>query len=128
MLSWRFVNQVIEKVGKHMSFGKMNAFIDVVKTEQSKDADGFVTSTDTVLASARAYREDRHGNEIWANRAAWSAATSLFRFRRIPGVQIRPSLLLVCSGERFRILSAEDVRGRGMYTEVLAERLEPSKH
>ncbi|OCN02992.1 phage head-tail adapter protein [Clostridium sp. W14A] len=111
-----------------MSFGKMNTFIDVIQTEQTKDADGFVTSTDTVLASVRAYREDRHGNEIWANRAAWSAATSLFRFRRIPGVEIRPSLLLVCSGERFRILSAEDVRGRGMYTEVLAERLEPSKH
>ncbi|WP_330593679.1 head-tail adaptor protein [Caproicibacter fermentans] len=111
-----------------MSFGKMNAFIDIIQTEQSKDTEGFVTSTDTVLASVRAYREDRHGNEIWANRAAWSAATSLFRFRRIPGVVIRPSLLLVCSGERFRILSAEDVRGRGMYTEVLAERLEPSKH
>ncbi|WP_411678067.1 head-tail adaptor protein [Caproicibacter sp.] len=111
-----------------MSFGKMNAFIDVIQTEQTKDTDGFVTSSDTVLASVRAYREDRHGNEIWANRAAWSSATSLFCFRRIPGVEIRPSLLLVCSGERFRILSAEDVRGRGMYIEVLAERLEPSKH
>ncbi len=106
----------------------MNAFIDVIQTEQTKDTDGFVTSTDTVLASVCAYREDRHGNELWANRAAWSSATSLFRFRKIPGVEIRPSFLLVCSGERFRILSAEDVRGRGMYTEVLAERLEPSKH
>ena len=111
-----------------MSFGKMSAIIDVIRTEQTKDADGFVTSTDTVLASVRAYREDRHGNELWANRAAWSSATSLFRFRMIPGVEIRPSLFIVYSGERFRILSAEDVRGRGMYIEVLAERLEPSKH
>lgn len=106
----------------------MNAFIDILQTEHSKDADGFVTSTDTVLASVRAYREDRHGNKLWANRAAWSAATSLFRFRKIPGVEIRPSLFITCSGERFRVFSAEDVRGRGMYIEVLAERLEPSKY
>lgn len=111
-----------------MSFGKMSDFIDIVETRQTKDTDGFVTSTDTVLASVRAYREDRHGNELWANRAAWSSATSLFRFRKIPGVEVRPSLFIICSGERFHILSAEDVRGRGMYIEVLAERLEPSKH
>jgi head-tail adaptor len=111
-----------------VSFGKMNAFIEIVKTEQTKDVDGFVISTDTVLASVRAYREDRHGNELWANRAAWSSATSLFRFRRIPGIEIRPSLFIICSGERFHILSAEDVRGRGMYIEVLTERLKPSKH
>jgi hypothetical protein len=111
-----------------VSFGKMSAFIDIVRTDQNKDADGFVTSTDTVLASVRASREDRHGNEMWANRAAWSSATSLFRFRKIPGVEVRPSLYIRCSGERFRILSAEDVRERGMYVEVLAERLEPSKH
>lgn len=111
-----------------MSFGKMNAFIEIVKTEQTKDADSFVNSTDTVPASVRAYREDRHGNELWANRAAWSSATGLFRFRRIPGVEVRPSLYILCSGERFRILSMEDVRGRGMYIEVLAEQLEPSKY
>lgn len=111
-----------------MSFGKMNAFIDIIQTEQSRDADGFVTSADTVLASVHAYREDRHGNELWANRAAWSTATSLFRFRKIPGLEVRPSLYILCSGERFRILGVEDVRGRGMYIEVLAERLEPSKY
>jgi hypothetical protein len=110
-----------------MSFGKMSAFIDIVRTDQTKDADGFVTSTDTMLASVRAYREDRHGNEMWANRAAWSSATSLFLFRKIPGVEVRPSLYILCSGERFHILSAEDVRGRGMYIEVLAELLKPSK-
>jgi hypothetical protein len=110
-----------------MSFGKMNIFIDIVQTDQTKDTDGFVISTDAVLASVRAYREDRHGNEMWANRAAWSSATSLFRFRKVPGVEVRPSLYILCSGERLRILSSEDVRGRGMYVEVLAERLEPSK-
>jgi len=106
----------------------MTAFIDIIETAQSKDSTGFGVSADTVLASVRAYREDRHGNELWANRAAFSTATSLFRFRAIPGVTVTPSLYIACQGERFKIVSAEDVRGRGMYIEVLAERMEASKN
>jgi len=106
----------------------MNTPIDIIQTIQTKDADGFVTSSDTILASIRAYREDRHGNTLWANRAVWSTATSLFRFRVIPDVEITTALQIICQNERFRITSVEDVRGRGMYIEVLAERLEPTKH
>ena len=110
-----------------MSFGKMNDFIDIVETEQTKDDAGFVTSNDTVLASVRAYKEERHGTKIWANRAAFSTASCLFRFRVIPGVTIDTKLHIICNGDRYKILSAEDVRGRSMYVEVLAERLEASK-
>ena len=110
-----------------MSFGKMNNFIDIIQTVQNKDAAGFVTSSDVALASVRAYREDRHGNKTWANRAAFSTASTLFRFRVIPGLKIVSSLYIACQGDRFKILSAEDVRGRGMYVEVLAEHIEPSK-
>jgi head-tail adaptor len=107
-----------------MSYGKMNAFIDIVSAAPSKDADGFVTTGDHVVASVRAYKEDRHGNERWANMAAFSEATALFRFRKIPGVEITTTLFIVCGGERYRIVSTEDVRGRGMYIEVLAEKQE----
>ena len=110
-----------------MSFGKMNSFIDIIQTVQKKDAAGFAVPEDTVLASLRAYREDRHGNKMWANRAAFSKATVLFRFRAIPGVEVVPSLVIACQGTRFNILSVEDVRGRNMYWEVLAEKIEPSK-
>jgi head-tail adaptor len=110
-----------------MSFGKMNTLIDIVQTDQTKDEAGFVTSSDTVLASIRAYREDRFGSKIWANRAAFSTASCLFRFRVIPGVTVDTKLQILCGGERFKILSAEDARGRGMYIEVLADRIEPSK-
>lgn len=109
-----------------MSYGKMNTFIDIISTAPSKDADGFVTTGDHIVASIRAYKEDRHGNERWANMAAFSEATALFRFRKIPGVEITTALFIACSDERYRIVSAEDVRGRGMYIEVLAEKLEPS--
>ena len=110
-----------------MSFGKMNYFIDIVQTDQTKDDAGFATSSDTVLASVRAYKDDRHGTVQWANRAAFSTATAMFQFRVIPGVTIDTKLQILCGGDRFKILSAEDVRGRGMYIEVLAERLEASK-
>ena len=108
----------------NMSFGSMNKFIEILTTTPTKDAEGFTNPGDTVLADVRAYKEDRHGTERWANMAAFSTATSLFRFRAIPGLKIDTSLFIICDGERFRVLSAEDVKGRGMYVEVLAERLE----
>lgn len=106
-----------------MSYGKMNEFIDVISTEPVKDVEGFVTKGDNILASLRAYKEDRHGNEKWANRAAFSTATALFRFRKIPSVEITTSLVITCSDGRYNIVSVEDVKGRGMYIEVLAERV-----
>ena len=107
-----------------MSFGKMNTQIDIISTAPVKDADGFVTNSDHIVASIRAYKEDRHGNERWANMAAFSEATALFRFRKIPGIEITTSLFIICGDEQYRIISAEDVRGRGMYIEVLAEKQE----
>ena len=107
-----------------MSYGKMNTFIGIISTAPAKDADGFVTSGDHIVASIRAYKEDRHGNERWANMAAFSEAAALFRFRKIPSVEITTSLFIICGDEQYRIISAEDVRGRGMYVEVLAEKQE----
>ncbi len=107
-----------------MSFGKMNTQIDIISTAPVKDADGFVTNGYHIVASVRAYKEDRHGTKRWANMAAFSEATALFRFRKIPGIEITTSLFINCGGERHRIVSAEDVRGRGMYVEVLSEKQE----
>jgi head-tail adaptor len=104
----------------------MNAFIDIVSVGRVKDADGFAADADVVLASVRAYREDRNGNERWANRAAFSDATVLFRFRRIPELTVTASHFIVCDGKRHNIASAEDVRGRGMYVECLCELTEGS--
>ncbi len=107
-----------------MAYGKMSTFIDIVTTNPVKDADGFVTKGDHIIASIRAYKEDRHGNERWASMAAFSEATALFRFRKIPGIEITTSLFIVSGDERYRIITVEDVRGRGMYVEVLAEKQE----
>ena len=109
-----------------MSFGKMNTLVDIVKTAPVKDAEGFISNRDTILATIRAYREEKHGNESWANRAAFSSASALFRFRKHPSLVITTDMTLVCDLGRYRILSIEDVRGRGLYIEALAEKLEPS--
>ena len=110
-----------------MSFGKMKEPIEIIELVQVKDTDGFATYINKVIARARAYREERSGTRSWANRAAFSAATCLFRFRVIPGVIITPSNIIFCRGERYRILSVEDVRGRGMYIEILAEKISAVK-
>lgn len=103
-----------------MSYGKMNTFIDIAQKVTIKDPEGFRTEVDNIVASVRAYREGRHGNEKWANRASFSEATDLFRFRRIPNVSITTAMVVVNEEGRFEITSVEDVKGRGMYIEVLA--------
>jgi len=110
----------------NMSFGKMNTFIDLVQKVTVKDSEGFSIETDEIIASVRAYREGRHGTEKWANRAQFSEATDLFRFRCIPGVTVTTAMIVVNDGARFEITSVEDVKGRGMYIEVLAKEVKPS--
>ena len=102
-----------------MSFGRMNTPITIIRVLHGKDADGFATSTDQPVKSVRAYFEQRHGNVKWANRAAFSEATALFRFRMIPGVAVEPLYILVCAAGRYEVLSVEVLRG--MYVEALAK-------
>ena len=106
-----------------MSFGKMNTFVDIVSVTKKKDSEGFTVDSEEVLASVRAYREGRHGSQRWANLAAFSEATDLFRFRSIPGIGVTTDHVLVCEDGRFDITSVEDVKSRGMYTEVLAKKV-----
>ena len=109
--------------GVTMSFGKMNGFADIIITKKIKDNEGFAATVDEVLATVRVYREGRHGSQRWANLAAFSEATDLFRFRSIPGLCITTDHTIVMDGERFEVTSVEDVKGRGMYTEALAKKV-----
>ena len=107
-----------------MSFGKMNTFIDIILLKKEKDKDGFMYENTEILASIRAYREGRHGNEVWANRATFTSATDLFRFRNIPNLKITNNMIIRCSGSKFEIYSVENIKGKGMYIEVLAKIVE----
>ena len=108
-----------------MSYGRMNTLISIAREVVTKDAEGFATKTDQVIASVFAYREGRHGSQKWVNRATFSEATDLFRFRVIPGLNVITAHEILCGDDRFEIISVEDVKGRGMYIEVLANKLTP---
>ncbi|MGN0449922.1 MAG: phage head closure protein [Ruminococcus sp.] len=109
-----------------MSFGKMNSFIEIVKKSIDTDNEGFKTEIMKTVAKVRAYREGRHGSEKWANRAAFSTATDLFRFRYIPNTDVTTDMLVLCNNRKFEISSVENVKGRNMYIEVLAKEVKPS--
>ena len=102
----------------------MSTQIFIALEMPTKDAEGFATKTDSILTSIHAYREGRHGSQKWVNRAAFSEATDLFRFRTIPGLTVTTSQVILCGDDRFEITSVEDVKGRKMYLEVLAKRIE----
>jgi SPP1 family predicted phage head-tail adaptor len=109
-----------------MSFGKLNSFIEIVSTTPAKDAEGFATQSDTVLASVRAYFEPKNGTEKWRGSAVFAEADALFRFRVIPGLAVTTDMVILCNGKRYNIISVEDMRGRGMYLEVLGKAVDSS--
>jgi hypothetical protein len=112
-----FVNYYFRRIS--MSYGKMRDPITILRVHHEKDADGFAESRDEVLARVRAYHEQRHGNVKWANRAAFSEATALFRFRVIPGVAVEPLYIIIYKTARYDILSVEVIRN--MYVEALVK-------
>ena len=106
--------------GVSMSFGKMSSFIDIISAEPVKDADSFVNHGDAVLASVRAYFEQKNSTEKWRNMSQSSEVNALFRLRAIPGFELTNRHVITCEGKRYNIFSVENVKGRGMYLEVLA--------
>lgn len=104
----------------------MNTYIDIFRKIQASDDEGFKSENEVWLRKIRAYREGRHGSEKWANRATFSDATDLFRFRTIPNFIVTTDMLIETNGCMFEITSVEDVKGRGMYIEVLAREVKPS--
>lgn len=109
-----------------MSIGRMDTFIDIIEVENIKDKESFSMTKDKVIASVRAYMEERSGTVRWVNRASFTTATVLFRFRVIPDIKVTTKHIIVCDKGRFRIENVENIRGRNMYIEVLARKDEPN--
>jgi len=104
----------------------MNRCIDIQEKRPVVDEEGFRSMELFTVATVRAYREGRHGSERWANRASFTDATDLFRFRVIPKLEVTTDMIILCDARIFEITSVEDVKGRGMYIEVLAREVHPS--
>lgn len=105
-----------------MGLGVMNKHAKICEKTFVTDSEGFSLPRVAVLANIRVFVEGRHGSERWANLAAFSEATELFRFRKIPNLRITTKHYIVFDDEEYDILSVEDVKGRNMYVEVLAKK------
>jgi len=106
-----------------MGLGQMNKPAILCKKEFVTDSEGFSSPTVRLLANIRVFVEGRHGSERWANLAAFSEATELFRFRRIPNLEVTTEQYILFEGNEYDILSVENIKGRNMYVEVLAKKV-----
>lgn len=102
-----------------MSLGKLNTRIDIISTEPVKDSEGFVTTGDNIIASVRAYFEQKNSTEKWLNMSQNNSVNALFRLRMIPNIEITNKHIIVCDGQRYNIYSVENVKNKGMYLEIL---------
>lgn len=105
-----------------MGLGLMNKPAKLCEKTFVTDSEGFSAQRVAILADIRVFVEGRHGSERWANLAAFSEATELFRFRKIPNVKVTTKQYIIFEDEEYDILSVEDVQGRSMYIEVLAKK------
>ena len=108
-----------------MSFGKMTVPIIFYKVRYVKDKDGFTVPCEEPVLSVRAYFEPRNTTEKWTNRAVLKEASALFRFRYVPNLRIDTSMVIDCLGERYNIVSVENVRQKNMYYELIGKAVDP---
>lgn len=105
---------------------QLNKRVEVYKKEITSDLEGFTRKNKVSLGFTRMSREGRHGSQMWANYATFSEATDLFKCRRDPNIEITTSCFLLVDGVEYDILSVENVKGKGLYLEILAKRTEAS--
>ena len=103
-----------------MSIGDLNTPIQILRLRFGRDRDGFQTVSDDIIACVRAKVEVRNATEKWSNRAVLREASAVFTFRRIPHIDIATDMVIVCGADRYNIVSVENVRGRNLYTQVVA--------
>ena len=106
-----------------MGLGLMTKKAQLVEYVHTIDSEGFSVGSVKVLADLRVFVEGRHGSERWANLAVFSEATELFRFRKLPNVTVTTKQYILYEGERYNILSVENIKGRNMYIEVLTSKV-----
>ena len=104
------------------SLGRMTEHVDLIAPVVTKDAAGFASVHDDIVASVRAYIEVRHASGAWVNRAAYCKADVLFRIRVIPGLRVTEAMEVACASGRY-VIDAVEVMGR--YIEIMAHRIEP---
>ena len=99
----------------------LNDFIDIIERRVDKDAEGFGSETDVILASIRAAKSYASMAEKSTNDATFAVQTATFKFRRIPSLPIHPDMFIVDAAGRYNITAVDEMSGRGMYLVVTAQ-------
>ena len=105
---------------------RLNRSINIRKDTYITDSEGFSEKQSVSVASVKAYREGRHGSSMWSNLAAFSTATDLFIIRTIPGVTVSTDMYIVDGDIKFDIESVEEIKGKKLYIQILARKVEPT--
>mgnify|MGYP000862602412 CR=1 FL=1 len=101
---------------------QLNDFIDIIERRVDKDAEGFGSEIDVILASIRAEKSYSLGDqrETTENDATFAVQTATFKLRRIPSLPIHPDMFIVDAAGRYNITAVDEMSGRGMYLVVTA--------
>ena len=113
-----------------MALGRMNQRVQILEVRNVKNKNGFAEKEDVEIASVRAYVETINPSSRWERiigSATFANVTAIFRVRMVSGLVIETSHFIVHREQRYNIISVEDVSGRGMYYEILAEKIEGVK-
>lgn len=105
--------------------GRMREQISIKSRVIVIDAEGFQTEVLTEVLSTRAEWESQHATTVWKNRASFTDATDCFYIRK-PAVEIKDDMVIECGAETFEITSVDEIKGRGLWLEILARRSVPS--
>ena len=123
-----------------MSIGMMNTWIDLQVKRIVKDEEGFSTVEFSTVNTVRAYREGRHGSEKWSNRASFTDATDLFRFRALPHTEVTTDMtmdtertaIITIGGEEYSLVlttrATKQIAGRYGGLENLGDKLMKSEN
>ena len=103
-----------------MPISELNTPIQILRLRFGRDRDGFPTESDELIACVRARAEMRNATERWSSRAVLREASAIFTFRHIPHIEITTDMVIVCGADRYNIVSVENIRGRNLYTQVVA--------
>ncbi len=107
--------------GKTTNPGELRTRITIETRTASADAGGFPSASWTTLASVWAKWTNLHGSEVWAANAvqANEPATVLIRYRR----DVDATCAVVKGGQRYEIVSLDNIRERGEYMEMKVQRM-----
>ena len=107
--------------GKTTNPGELRTRITIETRTASEDAGGFPSASWTTLASVWAKWENLHGSEVWAANAvqANAPATALIRYRS----DVDATCAVVKGGQRYEIVSLDNIRERGEYLEMKLQRM-----